>query len=337
MGKSKDISPTKRAQISILHDQNMSYSEIAKRLHIAKSTVCRAIARIGELKSYKSRKRSGRPRITSPRTDRKVRRVATEHPTWSSMQIALETRSTVSSRTVRRRLLTEFNLASRRPARKPRLTAKNIKDRLRFCRVYRQWTSDNWMAVLFSDESTFSQFRSYVRHVRRPRNERYNTRYVIPSVRQAPTTMVWGSVSGTGRGGLWFMPKNTTINGEKYLSILKDKLLLNMRLLNCSVFQHDGAPCHRAAVVTNWLRQQGVDVLEPWPGSSPDLNPIENLWIYMKRKVAAKNPSSEIELIKAIKVVWTTEITPEYTRNLVRSMPDRIKAVIANKGRHTKY
>lgn len=253
------------------------------------------------------------------------------------MQIALEMRSPVSSRTVRRRLLTEFNLPSRRPARKPRLTAKNIKDRLRFCRVYRQWTSDNWMKVLFSDESTFSQFRSYVRHVRRPRNERYNTRYVIPSVRQAPTTMVWGCFSGTGRGSLWFMPKNTTINGEKYLSILKDKLLLSMRLLNCSVFQHDGAPCHRAAVVTNWLRQQGVDVLEPWPGSSPDLNPIENLWINMKRKVAARNPSSENELMKAIKVVWATEMTPEYTRNLVRSMPDRIKAVIANKGRHTKY
>ena len=263
MGKSKDTSPTKRAQIAILHEQNLSHSEIARRLHIAKSTVTRAIARINELKSYKSRRRSGRPRITSPRTDRKVWRIATAHPTRSSTQIASQTRSAVSGRTVRRRLLTEFNLPSRRPARKPRLTAKNIKDRLRFCRMYRHWTSDNWMKVLFSDESTFSQFRSYVRHVRRPTNQPYNTRYVIPSVRQAPTTMVWGSFSGTGRGGLWFMPKNTMINGQKYLSILKDKLLLNMELLNCTVFQHDGAPCHRSAVVTNWLTQQGVEVLGP--------------------------------------------------------------------------
>jgi len=80
-----------------------------------------------------------------------------------------------------------------------------------------------------------------------------------------------------------------------------------------------------------------VEVLGPWPGSSPDLNPIENLWVHMKQKVAAMNPSSEKELIQAIKRVWIHEITPEYSRNLVRSMPDRIKAVVANKGRHTRY
>jgi hypothetical protein len=44
-------------------------------------------------------------------------------------------------------------------------------------------------------------------------------------VKQAPKVMVWGSMSGFGgRGGLWIMPKNTTINGETYLGILKDKL-----------------------------------------------------------------------------------------------------------------
>lgn len=133
------------------------------------------------------------------------------------------------------------------------------------------------------------------------------------------------------------MPKNTSINGHKYLSVLQDKLLLNMELLNCSIFQHDGAPCHPSAIVTNWLTEQGVEVLGPWPGSSSDLNPIEKLWVCMKQKVAAMNPSSEQELTKAIKRVRTSEITPEYCRNLVHSMPDWIKAVIANKGRHTRY
>lgn len=172
MGKAKDTSPTKRAQIKILHEQKLSHREIAKRLGLAQSTVTRAIARISQLKCYKSHVRAGRPRITSPRTDRKIRRAAVSHPTWSSSQISAQQRTTVSLRTVRRRLVTEFNLASRRPARKPRLTAKNKKDRLTFCHKYRQWTSDNWMSVMFSDESTFSQFSSFVRHVRRPANER---------------------------------------------------------------------------------------------------------------------------------------------------------------------
>ncbi len=102
MGKSKDTS-TKRAQIAILYEQNMSHSEIARRLHIAKLTVTRAITRINELKSYRSRRRSGRPCITSPHTDRKVCRVATVQPTWSLTQIASHARSKLSGgRTVRR-------------------------------------------------------------------------------------------------------------------------------------------------------------------------------------------------------------------------------------------
>ena len=57
----------------------------------------------------------------------------------------------------------------------------------------------------------------------------------------------------------------------------------------------------------------------------------------MKSKVTEKNPSSEKELISAIKHVWETNITADYCRNLARSMPDWIKAVLANKGGHTKY
>ena len=41
------------------------------------------------------------------------------------------------------------------------------------------------------------------------------------------------------------------------------------------LFQHDGAPCHKAKVITKWLGEQNIDILGPWPGNSPDLNPIE--------------------------------------------------------------
>ena len=73
MGKAKDTSSTKRAQIMALYEENLSHSAIAKRLGIAKSTVTCTIARFKELKSYKSRSRPGRPRVTSPCTDKKIR------------------------------------------------------------------------------------------------------------------------------------------------------------------------------------------------------------------------------------------------------------------------
>jgi hypothetical protein len=133
------------------------------------------------------------------------------------------------------------------------------------------------------------------------------------------------------------MPKNTTINAAVYLGILKDKLIPHMTVLGSTEFQHDGAPCHRAALVTRWLTEQRIGVLGPWPGSSPDLNPIENMWVLMKEKVAQTNPTSEAELIKAIKKVWVEKIAPGYCETLVRSMPRRIKTVLSSKGDHSKY
>jgi transposase len=46
----------------------------------------------------------------------------------------------------------------------------------------------------------------------------------------------------------------------------------------------DGAPWHRAAVVQQALAELGF-TLVPLPGYSPDLNPIEGLWKWMRQEV----------------------------------------------------
>ena len=45
------------------------------------------------------------------------------------------------------------------------------------------------------------------------------------------------------------------------------------------------APAHTTARTTRWLQQHGVRVAERWSGNSPDLNPIENMWAWMNRKM----------------------------------------------------
>ena len=52
----------------------------------------------------------------------------------------------------------------------------------------------------------------------------------------------------------------------------------------CNHFMQDGAPVHRSRVVKKWLKDNHVPVLE-CPRNSPDINPIENAWNYMKNKV----------------------------------------------------
>jgi hypothetical protein len=189
-------------------------------------------------------------------------------------------------------------LKSYRPARKPKLSPKNIKDRLTFCKKYQDWTAEQWEKVMFCDESTFTQFYSFCRHVRRPSGKRHEPKYVIPTVKQAPKVMVWGAVSGAGHAGIWIMPNNTTINGTVYVKVLKEKLPIFFQIQNITHFQHDGAPCQGTTAVKNWLKEERILLLGPWPGNSPDLNIIENVWTIMKQKIAAQNPTSEADLIQ---------------------------------------
>ncbi len=73
-----------------------------------------------------------------------------------------------------------------------------------------------------------------------------------------------------------------------------------------------------------------------WPANSPDLNPIENLWGIVKRKMRYARPNNAEELKATIRATWAL-ITPEQCHRLIDSMPRRIAAVIQAKGAPTNY
>jgi len=333
------ITESAHAQIKILHEEGYTTREIASRLKLAQKTVCRSIINFRDTGKYGFNKPTGRPKVTTQRMDNSIVLAAKKSPRKSSkaIQAGLAQDGKVpSQRTIRRRLAFA-NLKSYKPAKKPALSPKNIADRLAFCRKYQGWTGEQWRQVIFSDESQISQFYAFCRHVRRPPNQRNNPRYIVPTVRNAPKVMVWGAICAGGVSGLWLMPDGQTINGSVYLEVLKSKLPQFMTIRGCTHFQHDGAPCHQTKAAKKWLGDNGIEILGPWPGNSPDLNPIENCWVVLKQKVSRRNPTSAAELIQAIKDVWVKEITPAYCESLCLSMPQRINAVLQNHGQHSKY
>ena len=329
---------TTRAQIVALDESGMKQSAIANQLHLSRQAVHGVLKRFRATGDLKSRPRSGRPSVTSPQTDRMIRRMIKVNPTVSSSVLAASLPVPIAPRTVRHRLQKKFNMRARRPAKKPLLTAKNRRDRIAFCQRVKNWTPEMWERVLWSDETAIRQHGNKgAMFVRRLPGTRYDPSNCVATVKHSPSIMVWGSFSASGRGNLWFLPQNTTMRAANYRTVLQERLLPMMNIRQTSIFMHDGAPCHTAKSVKRWLQGQSVTVLSPWLGNSPDLNPLENLWYILKRRVAQYNPTSLQHLRQIIRDVWCREIDPEMCKRLVHSMPKRVRQVLKNKGGPTKY
>ena len=73
-----------------------------------------------------------------------------------------------------------------------------------------------------------------------------------------------------------------------------------------------------------------------WPSISPDLNPLENLWQIVKKKLKGKTYKNKDDLWNDFENAWN-EIPLDIVVSLVKSMPNRINAVIRANGGHTKY
>ena len=65
------------------------------------------------------------------------------------------------------------------------------------------------------------------------------------------------------------------------------------------IFQQDNASAHTAKVTKKWLADNSIDAMF-WPGQSPDLNPIENIWAIISRTLAGRTISNKDKLWEAV-------------------------------------
>lgn len=196
----------------------------------------------------------------------------------------------------------------------------------------------DWSTVLWTDESRFILFQTDGRtYVRRRVNEQLHYECVVPTVKfGGGGVTVWGAMSFRGTG--YLTPLKGNLNGIKYIDILENSAIPSAHLLgygNNFFFQDDGAPCHRARIVTEWKDENNMQSLE-WPPQSPDLNPIENLWRDLGMEVRKHKCGNLGELEAALQLAWD-EIPARRCRTLIRSMLDRIQAVLRARGGYTKY
>ena len=340
MSRGSNLTPDMRRKVIALRKKGKTLIQISDALDIPKTTVLRTLNNYKQTKSVLEKQRSGRPRKTSDSFDRIIHRMSEKdrRKTASdiSRQLSIETGTRLSRHTVSRRLV-EFGLCARIARKKPFINPNNRKRRLKFAKEHRHWTAEDWAKVQFSDESKFNRVGSDGRkYVRRRKGEEFNYKCTYGTVKfGGGSVMVWGSFSQNGMGPLVKVEGN--LNAENYTELLENNLLpfAKEKLPKTWIFQQDNAKCHTAKESIKFFKQNKVKILD-WPASSPDLNPIKNLWDELDWRVKSQNPKNLAELWQLLQEEWK-KISPQKCIDLIDSMPRRMRACIANKGFCTKY
>ncbi len=225
----------------------------------------------------------------------------------------------------------------RKRATKPLLNQRQHQKRLTWAVEKKNWTVAQWSKVLFSDESKFCiSFGNQGPRVWRKSGEAQNPCCLKSSVKFPQSVMIWAAMSSACVGPLCFL--KSTVNAAIYQEILEHFMLPSADKLYGDadfIFQQDLAPAHTAKCTKGWFNDHGVTVLD-WPANSPDLNPTENLWGIVKRKMRDTRPNNADDLKATVKETWAS-IPPQQCHKLITSMPRRVEAVIKAKGAPTKY
>lgn len=85
----------------------------------------------------------------------------------------------------------------------------------------------------------------------------------------------------------------------------EDRMVPELSKLNTEnpIFQQDLAPCHASKMVKKFFADKGIQCLD-WPGNSPDINPIENLWSICKTRLRTMDCTTKTKLIESVIAVW---------------------------------
>jgi transposase len=153
--------------------------------------------------------------------------------------------------------------------------------------------------------------------------------------------MFWG---GFGYNGvLEIVRTSNKLNAKGYQYILENSLKDHGANVTVGgdhgyIFQQDNASIHTSISSRKYISELNNVELMQWPSRSPDLNPMENLWGILARRVYNNGTqySTLDQLESAVYDAWYS-IENSILQNLINSMTNRMGRVLLNQGGNTGY
>lgn len=328
MSQRRPLTEEDRIRIFAHYEDLKNYAAVARLVDRDESVVRKCI----QGKTYgPGKKKCGRKPKLDDRDKRQIMRLASNE-CITSTRIKAELGLTCSKTTIVK-ALNECPFIKRRKLKKqPNLKPRHKAARLAWANERLRW-DEEWKHCIFSDEKKFNLdgpdgYNYYWHDIRK------EERHVLSRQQGGGSVMVWGAIGWAGRSRLIIVMSK--INAHVYKQVLENGLMpvLTDIALPGVIYQHDNAKPHTAKSTKKWINDHRLNVM-PWPSMSPDLNPIENCWGHMVRRIYAdsKQYSSVAELEKAITEEWYN-MPQSYIQSLISSMQERVQKTVNLKGSH---
>ena len=142
--------------------------------------------------------------------------------------------------------------------------------------------------------------------------------------------MVWGGIMGRRKTNLIVVQGSLSAQG--YINqILQPEAVPFLQRHGPAILMHDNARPHVARICRQFLNRNNVNVL-PWPAVSLDMNPNEQIWEYLGRKIRARGNVNNLR--DRENALFKNGIT--FQRH-VMPMRGRLAACINSRGGHARY
>jgi len=238
----------------------------------------------------------------------------------------------VPTRSLNRLLVEKLGAAIKKKTRCQLITDSQKARRVAFATAH---LNDDISKTVFTDESMFEV--AFSKGKRRclpgqapgPSNE----------VKFPPKVHVWGAISLCGTFQIHIL--TDYVNAETYIATLSKffaDLPIDAPGVRCTqvTLQQDGARAHTSKAVAEWLKRKKISVLDSWPANSPDLNPIEPIWAWMKEEIRKMMPGTVDDLAAAIQEVWG-RVPPKVIEGCINGYPKHLAECILRDGAKTGH
>ena len=130
-------------------------------------------------------------------------------------------------------------------------------------------------------------------------------------------------------GQVFFRVYSGTITSGKLKILLSQVKRLVKQHFPHPIMVLDNAPPHKSKEITQWIGKHFRTLY--LPPQSPELNPIETVFAYLKNKIRKENPKSLKNLLLLVKKCWRT-IPKSVIKRIISHTSKLCKLIMKHKG-----